>query len=137
MRHLTIPRVLLGIAGLVMIAGFVYWLPPVHSRLSWRLDFALTYLRGLVQPMDSAPTPAGAPAGRSAVEQTSSPKESPTLTPEAIATPTPIYTPTTTPTPTPIPGQVILPAPKYEKQDINNCGPASLTMYLRFYGWEG
>jgi tetratricopeptide (TPR) repeat protein len=32
---------------------------------------------------------------------------------------------------------VSLPSPKWEKQDINNCGPASLTMYLRTYGWEG
>jgi tetratricopeptide (TPR) repeat protein len=30
-----------------------------------------------------------------------------------------------------------LPAPAWEKQDINNCGPAALAMYLRFYGWEG
>jgi tetratricopeptide (TPR) repeat protein len=30
-----------------------------------------------------------------------------------------------------------LPAPAWEKQDWNNCGPAALAMYLRFYGWEG
>jgi len=27
--------------------------------------------------------------------------------------------------------------PKWEKQGINNCGPATLAMYLRFYGWQG
>jgi tetratricopeptide (TPR) repeat protein len=36
-----------------------------------------------------------------------------------------------------MPSSVSLPAPAWEKQDINNCGPASLTMYLRFYGWKG
>ena len=25
----------------------------------------------------------------------------------------------------------------WEYQDINNCGPAALAMYLRYYGWEG
>jgi len=41
------------------------------------------------------------------------------------------------PSPTPLPASIALTAPQWEKQDINNCGPASLTMYLRFYGWEG
>ncbi|MBP1702126.1 MAG: hypothetical protein H6Q38_1233, partial [Chloroflexi bacterium] len=27
--------------------------------------------------------------------------------------------------------------PKWEKQEPNNCGPTSLAMYLRYYGWEG
>ncbi len=31
----------------------------------------------------------------------------------------------------------MLDSPAYEKQDINNCGPATLAMYLRFYGWQG
>jgi tetratricopeptide (TPR) repeat protein len=31
----------------------------------------------------------------------------------------------------------MLPQPAYEKQGINNCGPATLTQYLRFYGWQG
>jgi tetratricopeptide (TPR) repeat protein len=44
---------------------------------------------------------------------------------------------TPTPSPTPNPPVVKLPSPQWEKQDINNCGPASLAMYLRFYGWEG
>jgi tetratricopeptide (TPR) repeat protein len=32
---------------------------------------------------------------------------------------------------------VTLPAPAYEQQTMNNCGPASLAMVLRFYGWDG
>ena len=31
----------------------------------------------------------------------------------------------------------MLTPPAWEKQDINNCGPAALAMYLRYYGWEG
>jgi tetratricopeptide (TPR) repeat protein len=32
---------------------------------------------------------------------------------------------------------VRLDAPTYVMQTINNCGPASLAMYLDYYGWEG
>jgi hypothetical protein len=32
---------------------------------------------------------------------------------------------------------VSLSAPQWEKQTANNCGPASLALYLRTYGWEG
>jgi len=37
----------------------------------------------------------------------------------------------------PLPKQVSLPSPKYEKQGINNCGPATLAMTLRMHGWDG
>ena len=30
-----------------------------------------------------------------------------------------------------------VPVPPYEKQDQNNCGPATLAMYLRSYNWNG
>ena len=37
----------------------------------------------------------------------------------------------------PLPARCLLPAPEYERQGINNCGPATLAMTLRMYGWEG
>jgi len=46
-------------------------------------------------------------------------------------------TATVTPTPTPLPTFVSLPAPDWEKQSWNNCGPASLALYLRYYDWDG
>jgi tetratricopeptide (TPR) repeat protein len=48
-----------------------------------------------------------------------------------------VSSPTPALTPTPLPLAVSLPAPKWEKQDWNNCGPATLAFGLRFYGWEG
>jgi len=110
-----------------------YQLPPVNDRLSWRLDFALAYLRGLVYPVDAVPT--ALPEAQ--VITTSLPTLAPTSTPLPSLTPTVVNTPTPIPTPTPLPSAISLPAPAFEKQDINNCGPASLSMYLRFYGWEG
>ena len=50
MRKLTIVRILILLVILCALAGFVYWLPPVHDRLSWRVDFAQAYVRGLIDP---------------------------------------------------------------------------------------
>jgi hypothetical protein len=120
-------------AGLVIIgvllAILLYQLPPVNQRLSWRVDFALTYLRGVIHPAGPLPTPLPQPVVYVEVF--------PTQTLAPTATPTPIASPTPAPTPTPLPAAVSLPPPAWEKQDINNCGPASLSMYLRFYGWSG
>src|SRR3972149_5944776 len=41
------------------------------------------------------------------------------------------------PPPPPLPSAVALAAPEWDKQDWNNCGPATLALGLRFYGWTG
>jgi tetratricopeptide (TPR) repeat protein len=130
MRKLTMVLIL---AGLALAAGLVYWFPPVHDRLSWRVDFALTYVRGLVSPVEALPTARPQAVVVELPTATATTTLAPTLTPQ----PTAEFTSTPQPSPTPLPQSVVLPAPKWEKQDINNCGPAALTMYLRFYGWEG
>jgi len=131
MFKITPIKVLLTILSLVMIAGILYWLPPMNRRLSWRVDLAMSYLRGVVDPVEQLPTSLPQPR----VMVTSRPTETPLPLPTLSPTPGP--TPTPTPTPTPLPQAISLPAPAWEKQDINNCGPASLAMYLRYYGWEG
>jgi len=116
----------------VAVVGMILW-PPVYDRLSWRFDFAWTYVRSLLNPIRTMPT--AKPEPQTIV------LEAPTQTtiPPATQTPapTPEFTATSLPSPTPMPSSISLPAPAWEKQDMNNCGPASLTMYLRFYGWEG
>jgi tetratricopeptide (TPR) repeat protein len=131
MPKLPLPKILFGISILAALGIGSYWLPPVHQRLSWRLDFAMTYLRGVIQPVEKMPTALPQPR----ISTTRLPKATPTDDPQAA--PTPGATPTPEPSPTPIPQSVTLPPPAWEKQTINNCGPATLTMYLRFYGWEG
>jgi tetratricopeptide (TPR) repeat protein len=131
MRKFTV--ILLWLVGLFLVGGLLYRFPPVYERLSWRLDFAMAYLRGLVDPVDAPPT--ALPQAQELV--TSQPTALPTATLLPSPTPTVEFTPTPEPSPTPLPPAVSLPAPEFEKQDINNCGPASLAMYLRFYGWEG
>ena len=131
MFKITPIKVFLTILVLVLIAGILYWLPPINRRLSWRVELAESYLRGVVNPVKELPTSLPQPR----VVVTSRPTE----TPDTVFTPTPTPgpTPTATPSPTPLPQSVNLTAPAWEKQDPNNCGPATLTMYLRYYGWEG
>ena len=132
-RILTIG--ILAIFGLVLVAVFLTQIPGVKSRLSWRVDLARTYLRGIVFPVKPFPTPA---------ESMVLPTQAATYTPTSLPTlvpdqPTATIVPTATPqpSPTPIPATVQLPAPLWELQGANNCGPATLALYLRYYGWEG
>ncbi len=130
-----LPVTIVVIIGLAIIAALVYQIPSVKSRLSWRVDVALTYLRGMVDPVKPFPTPAEA-AVLPTQAPTSTPTSLPTLIPtQPTATPAPTATPQ--PSPTPIPAKVELPPPLWEVQGPNNCGPATLALNLRFYGWKG
>lgn len=125
-----------GLAALLLItvaAGLIYRLPPVYNRLSWRVDFALTSLRTKFDPIEPLPTALPAPEILAVQAASPTPAATATLQP----TPSPEMPPTATLTPTALPAAIALTPPKWEKQDINNCGPAALTMYLRYYGWEG
>lgn len=143
---------LLGIfVGLIILAVVLYQIPEIRDRLSWRIDFAMAFVRGVVDPVRPMPTPVGATTagkpGQNGVEplpvepsRTATPvPATPTATSTLVVvnTPVPTNTPAPTLTPTQIPEKVELPRPAYEKQEVNNCGPATLAMHLRFYGWEG
>jgi len=106
--------------------------PTLQSILSWRIEVARTYINSIIHPVGNLPTPIAV----SAAGQTNpSPSAGPSPSPAATITPTP--SPTLAPTPTPLPAYVKLESPKWEKEDQNNCGPTSMALYLRFYGWEG
>ena len=128
-------RLALGLLGLVVAAVLIYQIPSVQARLSWRVTVAEAYLRGLLNPAGELPTPLPH------LTDTPGPTNAPTATLAPSLTPTPLpVSPTPLPptlTPTPIPASVALPAPQWEKQGANNCGPASLSIYLHYYGWEG
>jgi tetratricopeptide (TPR) repeat protein len=118
---------LLGAALAAAVLFLVYQIPAVKSRLEWRLDAASGIVRGWILPGDTLPTPAGAPPPLAATV-------APSGTPGVTATSSPA---TPTASPTPRPDQVSLPPPAWEKQDWNNCGPATLALALRMYGWAG
>ena len=138
--------------GLVILGFGLYQVPAVQSRVSWRVDFAMTFIRGIFDPVKPIPTPnavaeiAGengkgveGPVAAFPVRPTGTATQRATATtaPVTPETPVPTNTPAPTLTPTAIPQQASLAAPSYEKQDLNNCGPATLSMHLRYYGWEG
>jgi len=71
------------------------------------------------------------------------PTARPTATRPAQAAPSPSPSPTPWPTPTPAetriprPSAAYWPPPRHEYQRWNNCAPATLSMALAFWGWEG
>lgn len=123
---------LLAVLGLAL-----FQIPRINRALTWRMDIALTYARMLINPVSKLPTPAvNVQPGAALITPTPLP---PTDTPQPE--PTPLYTPTPTQVPTPIPARVQLSPPAYDeakdKQNWNNCGPATLALYLRYYNWQG
>jgi tetratricopeptide (TPR) repeat protein len=126
----------LGLLFLVVLFLLVvlYQIPSVKSRLSWRLDIAETYLRNLVYPVGQMPTPLPEPVAVVTLSATDTPTAQPA---EELNTPTPGRTPTQTPRPTALPQSINLGSPAWEKQTPNNCGPATLSLYLNTHNWDG
>ncbi len=122
-------KISLGILALIILGLIFSQIPPIKSRLSWKIEVAKTYLRGVVNPVDAVPT--------AKPTNTSVNLSSPTVAATLALSATPTIEPTASATPEPLPSQVSLAVPDYEMQDMNNCGPASLTMGLRYYGWDG
>jgi tetratricopeptide (TPR) repeat protein len=128
--------------ALVLTIG-VYNLPPVHSRLAWRVDELRTKIIYYFNPPSEA---VFQPSGEAALTvetaiATVRAEYLLTLTPLVTETPPPTAGPTPSPTvtSTPLPGSVILPGVTYVDQHErwNYCGPANLTMALNFWGWTG
>lgn len=128
---------------LCVLVAFAYYLPPIHSRLSGRVNNLRTQIKYALNPPDEA---LFVPQ-----EQVDNNPQVPTLTPTPIPpSPSPTATipgptltpqPTLTPTlpPTPLPESISLDGVVYVDQHNrwNYCGPANLTMALNFWDWPG
>lgn len=123
---------------LLILGAVIYRIPAVEKRLSWRVDIAYTTLRTLLFPIGAVPTAVlSEPQVKVATLTPSTGPAYPTPQAQQSIPPTVTAAPSPTPTEAPLPPSVTLPAPKYERQDWNSCGPAALAMALHFYGWEG
>ncbi len=125
---------LLTLSGIALATILIYNLPFVHERFAWRVDLVTTYIRMSLNPVGPMPTPIAQATDPISASSTPSP------TPALTSTPSPTRpgpTPTETASPTPIPAAFQLPAPLYEKQGPNECGPTTLAIYLHYYGWNG
>jgi hypothetical protein len=120
------------------LAAGIYYLPPVHERLAWRVDNLRTSIKYALNPPEEV---VFIPEGNPGASPTPLlPTETPTITPEPIGpTHTPAPSPTPVPTSTPLPAAVKLDGVKYEDQHgrLNYCGPSNLSMALTYWGWEG
>ncbi len=123
--------VFIGLAALAIYKkDSIEW--QAHQARGWLLDLSGPTGNTLPTPLAPA-TPLGA---------ATSPAVQPEFGIPPAASVSPAPTPTGAPTATPIvltpaPLAVTLSPPKWEKQSINNCGPATLAMYLRYYKWQG
>ncbi len=124
-----IRNILIGLAGLTLLAVLIYQIPYVKSVVSWRIEKFTIYAKNVINPLGPVPT---------ALPVTAQPVTPTAVTP-ATSTPVVNLTPSVTPTATfaPLPAQASIASPPYEKQTPNNCGPATLSMALHIYGWEG
>ncbi|MDP1545133.1 MAG: C39 family peptidase [Anaerolineales bacterium] len=126
--------------GLLTIL-LVYFLPPVRSRLEWRLDALRTQIiylfnppsEAIFQPSELNPLTVETAVGTARAEMML------TLTPASTSTAQPDSASTPTATPEPPPAQAILDGITYVDQHNrwNYCGPANITMALNFWGWQG
>jgi tetratricopeptide (TPR) repeat protein len=127
---------LAAILGLLLLLVTVYNLPPVEERLAWRISELRARIKYAISPPEEAvftPDPTLA-----AVVQATMAAMAPTHTPTQRApTPTPAVTPTPTVVPTPLPPSALLTGIRHEYEKWNNCGPATLSMTLSKWGYEG
>ncbi len=129
---------------LCLLAVLVYFLPPIHDRLAPRIDeWKLRIAYELNPPEEQVFVPQ-ANVDTTALPATPTPPATSTPTPAVTATPSgPTYTPEPSLTPTvagtPLPEKVKLTGVRYEDQHgrWNYCAPATLSMALSFWGFQG
>ncbi len=125
----------------VLLGVGIYHLPPVHDRLSTRVELLRTRIIYFFNPPSNAVFVPGErnPLTVETVVATTRAEFMLTLTPQATATDKPGPTLRPTITPTAVPPAVSLPGVIYVDQHErwNYCGPANLTMALNFWGWKG
>jgi tetratricopeptide (TPR) repeat protein len=115
------------IALLVIAVVALLSAPP--QALDWRVDKAKTYLRVVFNPVRAVPT---------VNEQTLS---TPSTAGPFVVIPLASSSPRQTKVDVPLPQSKLLTPPFFDKQKDyqgwNNCGPATLALALRYWGWQG
>ncbi|HMB22712.1 MAG TPA: C39 family peptidase [Anaerolineales bacterium] len=124
--------------SILLLVG-LYYVPPIHSRLAWRLESLRTQFQYWIKPPDEAVFQPTQQAQLDIAVTRMIQTLQVTLTPAATSTPQPGPTLTPTITTTPLPATVMLTGVKYEHQHgrLNYCGPANFSMALTYWGWNG
>jgi len=122
-------NIFVGLAGLILLAVLVYQIPVVRSAVAWRYEKFTIYIKNMIDPI--GPVPTALPVTPPSIPPTN------TITATALPNQTPTAAQTPTATFAPLPPQASIASPPFEQQTPNNCGPATLSMALHIYGWEG
>lgn len=127
--------VILGIPAI-----YIYNLPPIQERISWRVAELMARIKYTLSPPEEAifvpeedailPTKI---VTSTSILSTPLPANSTPGTPSNLPRSLPIPTQTLTP----IPESILLTGIQHEYQTWNNCGPATLAMALSYWKWEG
>lgn len=133
------PLLPLGLLILIMLAVGLYFLPPIHERLAWRVANVQAQVYQFFNPPEQQVfVPQELPTLAATLATfTPAPTATPPATPTTGPTATPSPVPTETPSPTPLPAKALLTGFRHEYQKFNNCGPATLSMLLNWWGWQG
>ena len=141
----------LSVAGIFLLLVGITQIPSINNRLDWKIGNGMAYIRNLLNPAGSLPTALPQPQVSYSLAATQLPLPDTATTRSetpisSTSTPLPtsnvvltyvVKTIEPTATPTSLPPSFFLTSPLYEKQDQNNCGPATLAIYLHYYGWTG
>ncbi len=133
---------LIGAVVIVLFCVGIYFLPPVQSRLAWRLASLHTKIHYYFNPPDEVvflplqTNESDSDGEKPEIESVVLP-EVKTLTPSPSSTTTPVIQVLPTQIPTALPDSDILSGITHEYQSFNNCGPANLSMLLSYWGWDG
>src|SRR5688572_5444230 len=137
-------RVWLIPVSILILIG-LYNVPPIHSRLAWRLESLRTQLRyaanppeeAVFQPAEQTQLDVAVTAMIQTLRATLTFEAATPLAGTATPQPGPTLKPTITTTPLPV--TVMLEGIKYEHQHgrLNYCGPANFSMALTYWGWDG
>jgi len=134
MRNLNRNTLLVAFAFL-LLGLFLITLPPVRDRILYRFDQARVRVYYALNPPEEAVFVPQAQV-ETIVQATFL-----AMTPSPIftETPSPMVTLEPTQTPTPLPASYQLQGVRYEDQHglWNYCAPASLSMALSYWGWQG
>jgi tetratricopeptide (TPR) repeat protein len=147
-------KVWVSLIAVVVLLAVVLSLPPVWSMVSYHSREAYRTVKYWINPPSEAvfvPSTSNAgflvtsvsaaiPSSIPTVDPTTVPTVQPTSASAAIptqSTPEVAFspTPTTQPTPSELPSSIILSGIRCERQLMNNCGPATMSMYLSYYDW--
>ena len=133
------PKFLLSSILVVVILGVgLLFIPSVWSRVSYHATDIYAKIKYALFPPEEALFVPGQTTPdaqiETAVQATLAAMTTPNLQPTATI-PSATFTPTSTPVP--LPSQAMLTGVKQEMEEWNNCGPATLSMYLSYWGWKG